>query len=117
MPRATGDIDILLHASPGHAPRVIAALKDFGFGHVGLTEDDFQQPRFFFRLGRPPVQVDLLTSIPGAMWDGVWMNRSPGQYGDVPVAYIGRDEFIRSKRAGGRLRDLADVDRLEADTD
>ena len=115
VPRATQDIDVLVHASPEHASRVMAALDEFGFGDVGLTEQDFAQPHFVFRLGRPPAQVDLLTVIPGVSWAEVWAHRSPGQYGDVPVSYIGREQFIRNKRASGRLQDRADAERLEDD--
>ena len=31
----------------------------------------------------------------------------------VQVAFIGRDEFIRNKRASGRNKDLGDIDALE----
>lgn len=112
VPRTTQDMDILLHASPDHAPKIIAALEDFGFGGTGLTEADFQEPRFFFRLGRVPVQVDLLTTISGVSWDDAWANRSPGRYGDVPVQYIGRAEFIRNKLTAGRPEDIGDVSRI-----
>ncbi len=34
-----------------------------------------------------------------------------GQYGDVPVKYIGRDDFLSNKRAAGR-KDLSDLEAL-----
>jgi len=34
------------------------------------------------------------------------------RYGDVPVFYIGRAEFILNKRASGRFKDLADLEAL-----
>ena len=35
-----------------------------------------------------------------------------GTYGDVPVYYIGKEQFIANKRAIGRTKDLADVEAL-----
>ena len=35
-----------------------------------------------------------------------------GNYGDVPVHYIGRSDFIINKRALGRKKDLADIESL-----
>ena|SRR5699024_7074886 len=105
-------IDILLHADKNNAKRIIAALQDFGFGAIGFKEDDFEQERFFFRMGRPPQQIDLLTRIPGVSWQQVWDNKIVGKYGDTKVNVIGRQQFIKAKRSSGRIQDLGDVERL-----
>ena len=39
-------------------------------------------------------------------------HRHKGKYGDVPVHFIGREQFISNKRAIGRKRDLADLEML-----
>jgi hypothetical protein len=36
-------------------------------------------------------------------------------HGDVPVDYLGRQQFIANKRATGRKRDLADLEALGED--
>ena len=36
----------------------------------------------------------------------------PGVFGDVPVSYIGRTEFVANKRASARKKDLADLEAL-----
>jgi hypothetical protein len=41
IPRSTGDIDFLIRPTPENAERLMAALRDFGFGNVGLAADDF----------------------------------------------------------------------------
>jgi nucleotidyltransferase AbiEii toxin of type IV toxin-antitoxin system len=51
-PRFTGDLDIFLKADPENAKRVVAALSDFGFGSVGLSEGDFTVPSQVIRFGR-----------------------------------------------------------------
>ena len=36
-----------------------------------------------------------------------------GRFGQQPVNYLGRAEFLRNKRASGRPQDLADIDAIE----
>ncbi len=111
-PRYTGDIDILLHPTMDNSKRVMAALGEFGFGNVGLNESDFDHSGPVIQLGVPPVRVDLLTAIDGVPWEAACAGKAPGRYGDVPVNYIGRWEFIANKRAAGRQKDLADIEAL-----
>ncbi len=111
-PRFTGDIDILVRPEPRNAGRVVDALTEFGFGSTGLTREDFTAPGQVIQLGVPPVRVDLLTSLTGVSWDQAAASRTPGHYGDAPVFFIGRKEFIANKRALGRKRDLADIEAL-----
>jgi len=33
-------------------------------------------------------------------------------YGDVPVFYLGKQEFVKNKSATGRKKDLADLEAL-----
>jgi hypothetical protein len=95
-----------------NARGIIDALSEFGFSSLGLTEDDFIQPEQVVQLGRPPVRVDFITSISGVTWDEAWDGRIEGSYGDIPVNYLGRGQFIANKLATGRTRDLADVELL-----
>jgi hypothetical protein len=39
-------------------------------------------------------------------------SKEPGSFGDVPVYYIGREQYIANKRAVGRKKDLADIEAL-----
>ena len=111
-PRYTGDIDILVKPDTVNARRVITALEEFGFGSVGLTATDFTSPDKVIQLGMPPVRVDILTSITRVTWEEVFLGRVEGKYGGIPVAYIGREQFISNKKALGRKKDLADLEAL-----
>jgi len=113
VPRFTGDMDVYVRPSPENARRVMAALKAFGFGDVGLAASDFERPEQVIQLGRPPVRVDLITSLTGLSWESTDAGKVAGEYADVPVHYLGRSEFITNKKAVGRNKDLADVEALE----
>ena len=111
-PRYTGDIDIYVRADHDNATRIIAALKEFGFGFLGLTTKDFDTTNKVTQLGVPPVRIDILTSISGVTWNEAILNQCTGVYGDTPVLYLGKKEFITNKRATGRHKDLADIEAL-----
>jgi len=112
VPRYTGDLDILVKPVPANARQILAALEEFGFGLLGLTAEDFILPDRIVQLGVPPVRVDFITSLTGVPWLEAFAGRVAGRYGDVPVYFIGRDQFIANKRATGRKRDLADLEAL-----
>ena len=106
-PRFTGDLDIFVKPDAANAQRILTALEAFGFASVGLTPNDFECPDQVVQLGVPPVRIDLITSITGVSWDEAWANRVTGRYGDMPVYYIGREQFVANKRATGRTKDVA----------
>lgn len=66
-------------------------------------------------MGVPPVRIDLMTSLSSVNWDEIEAGRCEGAYGDVQTWYVGREEFIRNKRATGRRKDLADLEALGED--
>ena len=58
-PRYTGDIDIFVKSDKENASKILSALDDFGFGAVGLKEQDFSIPNKVVQLGYPPVRIDI----------------------------------------------------------
>jgi len=111
-PRYTGDLDILVKPDKENANRVLMALTEFGFGSLGLKETDFCYTDRVVQLGVPPVRIDLITSLTGVSWEEAFTGRIKGKYGNIPVYYLGRDQFISNKKAMGRLKDLADIEAL-----
>lgn len=68
-------------------------------------------------MGRPPNQIDIITSIDGVTFEQAWNTRVPSTYGGIPVWYIGRTELIANKKAAARPQDLADLAYLESNGD
>lgn len=65
-------------------------------------------------MGRPPNQIDVITSIDGVTFEQAWATRVASTYGGVAVCYIGRSELIANKKAAAQPQDLADVAYLES---
>jgi hypothetical protein len=111
-PRATGDLDVWIEATPDNAARAYSALGAFGAPLHELTPADLATPGVVFQIGVEPLRIDVLTEITGVRFPDAWPRRRSATFGDVPVAVIGREDFLVNKRATGRLRDRADADRL-----
>lgn len=116
-PRYTKDLDIWIRVDPVNAEAVVAALGDFGFGDLGLVEEDFLADDVVVQLGREPQRIDLLTFVSGVEFDEAYANRVVVEMGRIAVPVIGRAELRRNKLATGRLRDLADIEDLGLDED
>jgi hypothetical protein len=116
QPRATKDLDILVKADPENAKAVFAALTEFGAPLQDLTPADFGEPGPFFRMGREPVGVDILTAIPGVEFDAAWPRRVEAVFDEetkVRANFISREDLLAAKRAAGRRQDLADIEAIE----
>jgi hypothetical protein len=111
-PRATGDLDVWVDATPENAPRVMQALAAFGAPMQGISEPDFATPGVVYQIGLPPGRIDILTTLTGITFAEAWPDRVAGAFGDLTVSFIGRDAFIRNKKATGRARDLGDIEDL-----
>lgn len=111
-PRATGDLDVWVDATPENAARVMRALAHFGAPVREVSEADFSRPGVTYQIGLPPGRIDILTELTGLSFDDAWAGRVRRPFGDVDVDFIGRDAFIRNKRATGRTKDLADAEGL-----
>jgi hypothetical protein len=111
-PRFTEDIDFLVLVSPENASKLAALIVDFGFGELGLTEEDFLRPDQVIQLGRAPHRIDLLTGISGVGWDEAWKTRIEVNFDGFEIPVIGKDALEANKKATGRPQDLADLARL-----
>jgi hypothetical protein len=111
-PRATGDLDLWVEATPDNAARVLEALRAFGAPLHDLTAEDLARPDVVFQIGLPPRRIDILTSITGVDFQGAWPDRVEVTYDDVRCWAIGREALITNKLALGRPRDLLDVELL-----
>jgi len=111
-PRFTGDIDLFVRPARENAKRILAALDEFGFGSLDLSEDDFTTPGKVIQLGVPPIRIDIITRVSGVSWKKANLDKVSGQYDQTPVFFIGWEDFITNKKATGRKKDDADIEAL-----
>jgi len=111
-PRYTKDMDILVEPEIENGRRVVAALCEFGFGELGLKEEDFSKEGRVVQLGYEPVRIDLITSIDGCTFLEVWKKKEVGRYGEEPIFFIGINELIKNKERTNRKQDETDLEIL-----
>jgi hypothetical protein len=111
-PRATGDLDIWVAATPDNSTRVYGALAAFGAPLHDLNAEDLAHPGVVYQMGVAPYRIDILTKLSGVDFDEAWIGRAVQDIEGLPVPFIGREAFIQNKRAIGRTKDLADVEAL-----
>ncbi len=116
-PRFTGDLDILVRPTLDNATRLLAALDAIGFPVPGLSPDAIVDRRRMLQMGVPPVQIHVMSAISAVDWGEAWSGRVEGPLGRHSVPSLGREAFLRNKRAAGRPKDVADIDALEPGRD
>jgi hypothetical protein len=99
------DFKELLSALNAHQARYLIA--------GGYAVSFHAEPDSFFRIGTPPVMVDILSRISGVEFEGAWQRKVDVQIDDtLTVPFISRDDLLASKISAGRAQDLADVAEL-----
>lgn len=112
-PRYTKDMDVWIEMTAENAAKMVKALDQFGFRSLGLKMNDFLEPHQIIQLGYPPARIDLITTPPGIDFESCYTSRVEVEIEGVIVNFIDLENLKRSKRAAGRLQDLADLENLE----
>ena len=112
-PRYTKDIDVWIWIDPENARRVVKTLADFGFESLGLREDDFLETDTSIQLGYAPNRIDLIMGVPGVAFRECYEKRAETEIDGVKLPFIDLENLKKSKKASGRLQDLADVENLK----
>lgn len=119
VPRATGDLDLLIRPTTDNAEQALEALRQFGapVDQHGVTATDLARPGTVYQIGLPPRRIDILTQVSGLEFDEVWASRIEVDIEGMTVHVIGREALARNKRAAGRDKDLVDLRTLETQAD
>jgi hypothetical protein len=115
VPRSTVDLDVWVEPTAENALRVWPALASFGppLHSLGIQDSDLMKPDVVVQFGLPPCRIDVVTGVSGVTFEEAWPDRFEAAFEDLRVPYIGREAFIRNKRASGRHKDLGDIEALE----
>jgi len=112
-PRYTKDIDIWIWVNPENAERIVKALRDFGFESLNLKASDFLEPETIIQLGYAPNRIDLIMGLPGVDFEDCYAQRVEVEIEEVRLMFIDLESLKKSKKASGRLQDLADLENLK----
>ena len=111
FPRATKDIDFLIAVDQRNLNKLKKAFSQFGAPTIDMSL--FKEKGNFFRMGRSPVQIDIITDATGIKFKDSYSRRDIIKVDDVEISIISIDDLIKNKRSSGRPQDLADAESLE----
>jgi hypothetical protein len=110
--RATEDMDIWVAIHPENAERLVAVLKTFGFDLPELKPELFLKEKQIIRMGVPPLKLEISTFISGVEFDECYQARVLDELDGVEVNLINLEHLKKNKKASGRPKDLADLEKL-----
>lgn len=113
--RVTGDMDIWIQPDNENKKLLTVALAQLGFDKTGLTvinNWDFTRPQVF-HIGQLPERTDFMTHIAGVKYKEAKEIAVIAGIDGLMLPFIHINSLIQNKKAGGRAKDLADVEYLE----
>ncbi|MBI3721574.1 MAG: hypothetical protein HY248_03395, partial [Fimbriimonas ginsengisoli] len=112
--RYTEDIDLWVRRTADNVERLRQALIDFGLPIKPDALRDFvEKDRQMIILGAAPQAADLLNFLGGVEFDDAWRRKIRSNFEGLDLDFLCREDFIASKRAAGRPKDLADLAALD----
>jgi hypothetical protein len=111
--RNTGDMDIWIKNSEPNAIKMTDVIKDFGFGSLDISIDDFLSEGQVVQLGFPPMRIDIMQTLSGVDFEEAYLGKSVVSDEGVNINFIGINELIKNKEITGRYKDLADAEALK----
>jgi len=106
-------MDFFVERTIANAEKLIKAIDDFGFGSIGFTIEDIMDENGFMRMGKEPLRIDILSSLPGITFDEVINSAEVYEEDGVKIKVIHINHLIKNKLAVGRPQDIADVKALQ----
>ena len=107
-PRATKDAEFLIAIDDDNINNLLKVLKKFGTPKV--EKSVFQIKGNVFRMGRSPIQIDILNEASGIIFKDCYKRKNIIKTDEIDICVISKEDLIKNKRASGRHRDLADIE-------
>ncbi|MCX6837003.1 MAG: hypothetical protein NTX35_04230 [Verrucomicrobia bacterium] len=114
-PRATKDIDLLIH--PDDLPRIEVLVKQAGFDVPGGTQtfkhgtpEETRVVQFSKLEDTEYLTLDLL--LVTAVFESVWESRQKAVLSEMDFQVVSRDGLAKMKTLAGRTQDKADLEKL-----
>lgn len=103
-PRFTKDVDFLISVDTQNSVSIYKALKEFGAPLENLSPEDFSAKGYFYQMGKAPLRVDIMMSIPGIDFEEVWKKREEVKINGITIPFIAKNDLIKAKEASAGHR-------------
>jgi predicted nucleotidyltransferase len=113
-PRTTGDMDLWVKKTKDNYKNLVEAFSEFGMPTFDMTEDNFlNHPDWnVFSFGRPPVAIDIMTTVKGLDFDKTFVHAKFYDDGGLKVKTIHKNDLIIAKKASNRPKDQDDLENI-----
>ena len=111
-PRSTSDMDVWVAQNRANAERLVACLREFGFGTSELTPELFEDPNRIVRMGQAPVRIEIVTQISGVEFEKCFPRADLLDVDGNIIRVISLQDLRANKQASGRPKDLDDLANL-----
>tara|TARA_R110001592_G_scaffold121182_3_gene326483 strand:- start:7 stop:468 length:462 start_codon:yes stop_codon:yes gene_type:complete len=114
-PRTTGDLDIWVDSNIINYNKLERAFGQFRLPLFDMTLQNFLNNDKFdvFRFGRPPIAIDIITSLKGIEFKQSQNNAEVREFDGVEIKYLSFIDLISAKKSAGRAKDINDIENLE----
>ena len=112
-PRATGDLDIWIEASPENSKKLCKSLSEFGSPMNNITENTFTEKGIIFQIGVAPRRIDIITHIDGVSFEEAYKTKESIEIEDIQVPFLSKENLIKNKESTDREKDRLDADYLK----
>jgi hypothetical protein len=114
--RTTGDLDVWIKPTKKNYSKLKNAFSMFGMSVFDMTEESFLSNDLdVFTFGRPPVSIDILTSVKGIDFDETFDTSIITVIENVRVRVIHLNQLRKAKHAANRPKDQDDLLNLPED--
>lgn len=111
-PRTTNDIDIWAGVSHENAHKLCQVFLKFGFSSASVSAEKFLDPSKVYRMGVPPVCIDLLLQVSGLDFTTSFSRRKTVEIDGIELNLLSLQDLKVNKLASGRHKDLNDIENL-----
>jgi predicted nucleotidyltransferase len=111
-PRATGDMDIWIAVNKTNAAKMFKVMRDFGIPEEMLTKELFLEKNKIFRIGVPPIRIEVITGVSGIDFDDSFKRRETINIDGIDINFICLSDLKINKKAAGRHKDIDDLEHL-----
>jgi len=112
-PRATGDFDIWVEASPSNSRKMYSSLSEFSASLSDISKDTFTKKGIIFQIGIAPRRIDIITYIDGVNFQDAYKSRENIEIEGLSIPFISKENLIKNKQSTGREKDKLDSDYLK----